>query len=275
MRPLRWKSSPPAALAPWIDCFWGWESAASSLPLLSAGTGADLFFHYGAPPHIDGVPASEAHLLAYRRRSAELVPAGEIGFVAVRFRAGRLIQFCRFDWDQLTDRVSPVEALWGREGRDLCLRLAKTTSRDARTALLGEFLSEQLGLAQRRREISLNRLIDRLYYAPQTRVTRLTEEFGWSVRQLERVFAGAFGTTPKRFARVARLHRTLRTLALEPEAKPLGSALAAGYFDQAHFYHDVRELTGIAPVSLFKRLRGGAHFYLPPSSRADVARDAI
>ena len=198
-----------------------------------------------------------------RRRSAELAPAGELGFVAVRFRAGRLSRFCQLGWSALSDRVTSAEELWGRSGGDLGGRLARAVSRSERTELLSEFLRSRLEWAQPSAEPGVARTIDRLYYSPQTRIASLASELGRSRRQLERIFARAYGIEPKRFASFARLHRTLRALALEPEAEMLATVLESGYYDQSHFYRDLRRLSGIAPGRVLERVRSGVHFYLP------------
>jgi methylphosphotriester-DNA--protein-cysteine methyltransferase len=56
------------------------------------------------------------------------------------------------------------------------------------------------------------------------------------------------GVTPKRLARSQRFAAAM--LAIDP-AEPIGwgdIAAGAGYFDQAHFGHELREFTGLTPT---------------------------
>ena len=74
------------------------------------------------------------------------------------------------------------------------------------------------------------------------------EETGYGERRFATLFCDAVGLTPKVFARVQRLHRVTTELARGD--RPLAEvALAAGYYDQAHFNRDFRDMTGITPGS--------------------------
>jgi len=81
-----------------------------------------------------------------------------------------------------------------------------------------------------------------------------------------------YGVSPKYFARVARMQQVARRLALSPHERLFDLALDVGYFDQAHFSHDLRALTGLSPRDLRTVLTRPAHFYhsrdaaLPSSS---------
>lgn len=61
-------------------------------------------------------------------------------------------------------------------------------------------------------------------------------------RQLERIFAEAMGLSPKKFARILRLRRSLVTAAAG--ARLAEAATDGGYADQAHFSREVRDFTG-------------------------------
>jgi transcriptional regulator GlxA family with amidase domain len=81
------------------------------------------------------------------------------------------------------------------------------------------------------------------------------------VRQLARRLGRALGVTPKRFARLVRFQKTIRRLSLDGVRDPLPVALEHGFYDQAHFAHEVRELTGRSPSALLRELAGKSHFY--------------
>lgn len=85
----------------------------------------------------------------------------------------------------------------------------------------------------------------------------LATELGVSERTLRRSFSHDLGVSPKRFARIARLQRLLRTiesaehsggnLPAQPMAPWTRAAIKCGYSDQSHMIHDFRELTGMTP----------------------------
>lgn len=86
---------------------------------------------------------------------------------------------------------------------------------------------------------------------------------GIGERQLERRFLAGLGLSPKRFHRLARLHRTLGA-ALGGETLGAALALDAGYCDQSHLARELRLLAG-APL---RQLLAEAH---PDSPRWTLA----
>lgn len=84
-------------------------------------------------------------------------------------------------------------------------------------------------------------------------VATVARETGWSTRRLSTLFFDAVGLSPKVFARVARLQRTLPS-ALDP-TRPLAVVAAdCGFSDQAHLTRELRTLTGLTPAT-YRRAR--------------------
>ena len=221
------------------------------------GTGAECFFHLGAPLSINGAPAPPSYLVCNRRQTLHLAAHGAVHFVAARFRAGQLRHFVAPSFTELQDRVTAVADLWP-DAPELHERLACTGVFARQAVLLGEFLLRHL---DEKRQPMLDHLLDRLYYAPETRIEVLARSVGWGRRNLDKRFLALYGVSPKYFARVVRLQRVARSLALAPQQRLLDVALDVGYFDQAHFSHDLRGLSGLSPGELRAFLIRPAHFY--------------
>ncbi|WP_157535031.1 AraC family transcriptional regulator [Nocardia inohanensis] len=82
---------------------------------------------------------------------------------------------------------------------------------------------------------------------PAVRVAAVAAEIGWSRRHLANRFTAEFGVTPKDAVRIARFERSHRMLRL-PQAPALAeTAVATGYYDQAHMAREWRELAGMPP----------------------------
>lgn len=267
MLPRRWACRPRAALLPLIDRFWGWETAQPhALPWLLPGTGSECLFHLGMPlKDSDGRCLPQGHLICPREQIRPLAPAQPLNFIAVRFRAGQLRHFTALPFQAVADQLLDCRQLWPDAADTLLAALQCQRDPQLRLVWLEQFLWRQLQRHHRPTEQAQDRLIERLYYAPNSRIATIAEEWGWSRRHLERRFLHAFGQTPKHFARLARLHQTLRQWTLEPERSGLAVALDRGYSDQAHFIHDVRALTGKTPGQWRDPLLQGEHYYFPPT----------
>jgi AraC-like DNA-binding protein len=68
----------------------------------------------------------------------------------------------------------------------------------------------------------------------------------------EKRFRQATGTSPKQFATIVRVRRLIETYPHDRQSRNLtDAALAAGYFDQAHFIKDFKSFTGQRPTDFF------------------------
>lgn len=265
MHPQRWHLRPTAQLRPYIDRYWGWEGWQELPPLLPPGTGSECIFHYATPFLLNGRAAPQAVLLCLRTRAIAVAENGGLGFVAVRFRSGSLRHFCAQSAAQLHDQAWPAQRIWGGDAERLTEQLSLADGPANRAALLDQFFLTRLGRHEDRPGRALDTLLDRLYYAPGTGVDAVAEQSGWTPRHFRRKFTDAYGVGPKQFVRIARLNHTMRMLALAPDMAALDAALRMGYFDQAHFIHETRALTGSTPQTLIKGMREKSHFYNPPS----------
>ncbi|WP_426170851.1 helix-turn-helix domain-containing protein [Pseudoduganella sp. R-31] len=260
-----WHLRPTAQLRPFIDRYWGWEGDSPLPPRLPPGTGSECIFHYSSPYLLDGKESPRAVLLCLRTRAIAIEANGAFGFVAVRFRGGSLRHFCAASLSRLHDEAWPAQAVWEDGAERLSDQLAQADGPAARAAALDQFFLARLGKHEDRSGHGLDSLLDKLYYAPGTSIDALAELSGWTRRHFQRKFTDAYGLGPKQFARVARLGHTMRMLALTPSLPALDAALRMGYFDQSHFIHETRALTGSTPQAIITGLREKSHFYNPPS----------
>lgn len=261
----RWHLRPTALLRPFIDRYWGWEGDHPLPPQLPPGTGSECIFHYGSPYLLDGRPSPRAALLCLRTHAVAMQEVGTYGFVAVRFRGGSLRHFCALPLAHFHDQHVPAHDVWGDQVERLSDQLAQAGGPPKRAAALDQFFLARLGQHEDRGGRALDTLLDKLYYAPGTTIDALAEQSGWTRRHLQRKFTDTYGLGPKQFARIARLGHTMRMLALSPDMPALDAALRMGYFDQPHYIHETRALTGHAPQTIIAGMREKSHFYNPPS----------
>ena len=150
--------------------------------------------------------------------------------------------------EALTDVVTPIDAVLGREGEELVERLADAPSWTARFDLL----DHEVG--QHRERAAMAREVEWLWHQlvachGDTRVEQLIDETGWSRRHLTRRFRQQIGLPPKACARLLRFEHAVDLLG-EPGASLSAVAGAAGYYDQAHLNREFREFAGCTPTEV-------------------------
>lgn len=204
-----------------------------------------------APAYVGGVWTAPGRMRLGRR----------VEMLGVIFRPGRTGAFFRPPADELTDRFTPLEDLWGAGGRalerelrelpttaarigrldgELLRRLAASKAQDDRCARIAEFIRQQRGIVA---------------------VATLSRASGLSRQHLAREFRVAVGVSPKRFTRVARFEALMARVYSGPERDWAAAAAACGYYDQAHLIAEFKAFTGMTPGAFFR----------PPAAAAEPA----
>jgi AraC-like DNA-binding protein len=75
----------------------------------------------------------------------------------------------------------------------------------------------------------------------------ISQEIGRSQQYIRRVFAKHVGISPKKIEKIWRFNRIKASISKLPSPDLAELALANGYYDQAHFNHDFKELSGLSP----------------------------
>ncbi len=146
---------------------------------------------------------------------------GELRVITVDFKLGGAYPFFGVPMHALTDRMVPLDALWGAEARCWLLERLLGSRDDAhsvaimRQALAARLESARPAFLELRSAVSVLRAVRRLVSQRQTiNVAGLAAGVGLSERQLRRVFATAVGVGPKEYLRMLRFNRAIRYLAM-------------------------------------------------------------
>jgi len=247
-------------LASLVKCIWSLESdrAVSDVPrerILPDGC-VELVFHFHDPfrTHFaNGASAVQprSFVVGQMKRFLEIAPVGRIGFIAIRFYSrGAYLFFPRL-LNQVAAEVVDLTEVWKKRANEWADRVALARGMRTRVRIVEEALLTSL-----RENGRYDPMVDRCLSlieasAGQLTAAKLASEIGASSRQLTRRFQNAVGVSPKEFCRVSRFLYVLRYLRERKHHTLTETALACGYFDQAHFNHEFREFAGMTPGELF------------------------
>jgi len=155
---------------------------------------------------------------------------------------------------QLAEQVVDLTELWGRAGSELVERAATVSWRDSfglvEAALLAQ-LSQAAGIDPVL--AGAHRLL--LERGGDLSVGELEKLTGWSRRRLAEQFREHVGLTPKAMARLVRFHRAAHLLQQPGHRSLVSIALSCGYYDQAHFNREFRELAACTPTAYLAQMR--------------------
>jgi AraC-like DNA-binding protein len=248
------------ALAPFIKCIWSQESDRAIFDVgrerILPDSCVELVIHFRDPflTHFaDGSSdlQPQSFVVGQMKRFLEIGPAGRMGLIAVRFRARGAYLFFQRPLSEVAAGIVDLKDILKSRARELTERIALAGEMTARVKIIEEALLELLS-----RNGHLDQTVDqglKLIDANrgQLNVGQLAAHLGVSNRQLLRRFQHAVGLSPKEYARVSRFLHAVRCLSEREPGTLTETAIACGYYDQAHFNHEFREMAGMAPGEFF------------------------
>lgn len=184
--------------------------------------------------------------------------------VGVQLRPGAATALFGVSAAALQGRHVPLDELWGTDADRLRERLHEARDAPAQLDALQSMLLARLrviralhpAVAQALARMEAGTVIDSIG------IGSLVDAAGASHRHFIARFRDATGLPPKRYARVLRFRRLLRSFAANPSLPWIELALAAGYSDQSHCIREFREFAGVTPQA-YRRTAGAASMHLP------------
>lgn len=235
------RKAPPPELEPWIEHFWmvDWDLRGCS-PYVSQTLphpSVHLVFEEGLS-RVMGVVKG--------RFSTTLSEQGSV--FAIKWRPGGFRGFVDFSIATLTDRKVPIEEVLGAEGTELAHSVLTERSTEKRIAILVEFFSSRRpGMDA---NLALIRQLMDLVLSDRSivRVEDLVKRTSMNERAMQRIFQDYVGVSPKWVIKRARIHEVVERIAADPQISLSDLSAELGYFDQAHFIKDFKNLIGVAPM---------------------------
>lgn len=216
-------------------------------------------------PHIqENIPHPSVHLVfeknnsrivgpVTKKYSYTLADAGTI--CGVKFRPGAFYPFFNNPVSEIADRTISLTDIFGSDVKRLEMAVLSRKSGKNMVVAIEDFLLPRLPVCDEHPINSVNDIIDKIESDRSiTRVDDIVDQFKINKRTLQRLFKTYVGVSPKWIIRKYRLHEVLDKF----EAGSIDYHQIIhdlGYFDQAHFIKDFKEIIGVSPL---KYLNDGA-----------------
>ena len=141
----------------------------------------------------------------------------------------------------------PLDLLWKSEVAQLQERLHFAGTPGERLRIFETWMTRRLRDARPPDRVVAPALAYLERTEQRVSIDALAKRFGLTSRRLAQIFAREVGLSPKAYHRLHRFQCVLRSVHGRGEADWTEVALAAGYYDQAHFNHHFREYAGCTP----------------------------
>jgi len=242
------------ALRPFVERYWSvrWDRTAQSpftTEVLSHPS-VNVSVEQGSHPRFGvSMPAVLLHGVVTHRFSVDLVGSGRV--TAVKFRPGGFTALTGSAPPR--DSVSPLGERLGVAAGTVAAAVLADEDDGARAAALDAVLTP---LAREPATIYID-LLDLLEQMAcdrtLLRVDDVAARAGTTVRSLQRLFATYVGVGPKAVLARYRLQDAVDSIDRGGTTDLAGLAASLGWFDQAHFSRDFRDVVGMTPSAYARR----------------------
>jgi AraC-like DNA-binding protein len=182
---------------------------------------------------------------------------GEGSVFGVKFRPGAFRHLLGKSVSTLRERTVPIDAVFGADGVTLDRAVRGADSDTGKVALVETFLQAREGPADPRVD-RVGLMVDEIAADRElVKVEQLVSRWNLGKRPLQLLFNEYVGVGPKWVIGRYRLHEALERLHEGLVTDYTQLAMDLGYFDQAHFIRDFRQLVGCAPAVYARRIRIG------------------
>jgi AraC-like DNA-binding protein len=161
--------------------------------------------------------------------------------------------------DELAERHTPLDALWGAEAHRLRERLRALRSPQDRLTLFEAALAARLPRVQGLHPAVAGALAQ---FRGGASVAAAVKDSGFSHRRFLQLFRQGVGLAPKTYLRVLRFQRVLPVLRSDPALSLAALAADLGYSDQSHFNREFLAFSGVTPLAYRQRMGTDIH-HLP------------
>lgn len=236
---------PSESLAPFIEHYWivRWNVAtpqrAETLPHPS--------IHMVLEP-------DHSEIVGVMRGRFSRMLTGEGRVLGTKFRPGAFRAFVAKPVASFTDHRWPIADVFGKRVNDFDRRALAESDDMLAAEIIDSFLRSLNPIANDTMALAA-RIAERIASDRNlTRVEQLVDEFGMTVRQLQRVFREYVGVTPKWVIQRYRLIEAAERLATGPLPDLALLAAELGYADQPHFIRDFKKIVGRAPAEYARQV---------------------
>jgi AraC-like DNA-binding protein len=176
-----------------------------------------------------------------------IIGAAHASMIVVRFHPGGAFPFLKLPMSELTGHVVPMTTLLGdliADAREWILEADSLKGKLLRTEefFRNRYRDSQNGTSVVRESV---RQLSRPGIRPKVR--ELASSLGLSQKHLISLFNDHVGLSPKQFSRISRFQQAIAMMGLSGEVDLQNVIHECGYYDQAHFNHEFKEMTTMTP----------------------------
>lgn len=177
---------------------------------------------------------------------------GRVEVFAIRFKPDALYNIFGVPASEFSERFEDMALVLPKDFQDFCHRMKEEKSMNRLVSKAENYLLKCLSQNNYRFSY-VNKAAELIRRSAAMKIENITDQVFISERQLERGFKEKVGISPKQYMRISRINKALKLLMQHKKYDLTSIAYHCGYFDQAHFIKDFKNITGQSPSIFMKR----------------------
>ncbi|MBT1703786.1 helix-turn-helix domain-containing protein [Fulvivirgaceae bacterium PWU20] len=241
--------SPDKSLQSVISCYWQLKTLKPVINSFNYRVVADgcidIFFELDKP--------RENFVMGFCEKFTDFVLRGAFNYVGIRFFPTMFSQLFNLSAKDLSNQSEQLSAVVPEMAGFIQDNFDGSVDHNDIKKLLDAHFTDLVNKTTFNNDVRLYGAINIILEKKGVVDIEKDIDTGISTRQLRRLFEYYIGDTPKTFSKVVRFQNILK-------AKPSGESLKkdklffdAGYYDQAHFIKEFKDLYGVTPSKAFGR----------------------
>ncbi|HEY1045110.1 MAG TPA: helix-turn-helix domain-containing protein [Bacteroidia bacterium] len=251
--------SPSEELNGFVKCYWTLENEAEKIPtrqnivpdgcmemIFQIG---DLYKQYISSD--EAIVQPRCFVFGQITKPLEIEATGTSNIFSVRFHPDGFLPFSSIPLKELENKANDLTDIFGTKGNQLASDVLSEIDTDSRIKVIESFLLNELNEDLVKDKIAKDTVETIFKVNGQTSIEELSQKLNVNRRQIERKVMQSIGLSPKQLSKTIRLNNTLKSIIKADNTTLTEIALENGYFDQAHFIKDFKELTGLTPKQFY------------------------
>lgn len=254
---------PTKKLDKYIECYWVLKDSAPDNQIvqqrLVPGGRAEIiftnsvFWWFGANKLNKPIRYSKSFLLGQRTSAMYIGLAGNYHFIGIRFKHGCQSLFKISPANNYTNKLTHLNDLYGTSGKMLSKTVLSSKNIDTTIQYIEKWiLSNLTGTSDDWQQVQ--HFIDKITSDnfKNTPIQKLSKQYGWQYKKIERTFLKHTGYTPKNFMKLIRFKKVLEEKNVASQSLT-EKAYTFGFYDQSHFIREFYNYVGDKPSAFYKK----------------------
>lgn len=173
---------------------------------------------------------------------------GHAGVIAVTFYPWGASNFFKFPLSEVANSFTNLADIYSKHIKQVEEQLVNCLSLEQRIIVIEQFLVQHLKPTNCFDDKFIKQSIQLINKSKGLiNTSDLSSLLNVSAKSLERKFSMFLGQTPKQYLKIMRFQEALKLLYSQSEGNLTDLAYNLGYFDQAHFIKDFKQMAGYTP----------------------------